>query len=74
MGRTKKSATLDNRSNRLKLETGVRHQAPLAQGFYLAYRRPRSEQAGVWYARWKDPAEKVDKLSRLGDADECTEA
>jgi len=74
MGRTKKSATLDNRSNRLKLESGVRHQTPLAGGFYLAYRRPRSEQAGAWLARWKDVGEKVDKQLRLGDADDYAEA
>jgi len=74
MGRTKKSATLDNRSNRLKLDIAIRHQTPLAAGFYLAYRRPRSGQAGAWLARWKDVGEKVDKQSRLGDADDYTDA
>ncbi len=74
MGRTKKSAILDNRTNRLKLEAGLRHQTPLAAGFYLAYRRPRSEQAGAWLARWKDKGEKVDKQLRIGDADDYTEA
>lgn len=34
--------TLDNRSNRLKLETEIRHQTPLAGALYLAYRRPKS--------------------------------
>lgn len=74
MGRTKKSATLDNRSNRLKLDIAIRHQTPLAGGFYLAYRRPRSGQAGAWLARWKDAGEKVDKQARLGDADDYTDA
>ena len=74
MGRTKKSATLDNRSNRLKLESCIRHQTPLAAGFYLAYRRPRSGQAGTWLARWKDAGDKVDKQARLGSGNQGTES
>ncbi len=62
------------RSNRLKLDIAIRHQTPLAAGFYLAYRRPRSGQAGAWLARWKDVGDKVDKQSRLGDADDYTDA
>lgn len=74
MGRTKKSTNLDHRSNRLKLDIGIRHQTPLAAGFYLAYRRPRSGQAGAWLARWKDAGDKVDKQMRLGDAVDYADA
>lgn len=74
MARTKRSAKLDTRSARLKLESGIRHQAPLAPGQYLAYRRPKSKAAGSWLARWNDPETKTEAQTRLGTADDYSEA
>jgi integrase len=74
MARTKRSAKLDNRTSRLKLKPGIRHQSPLGPGQYLAYRRPMSKAAGSWLARWNDPETKSEAQARIGTADDYSEA
>ena len=74
MGQAKNNPTLKNRSNRLQLPTGVRHQTSLSRSYWLAYRRPANDQAGSWLVRWQDKAIGADKQLRLGDADDYTEA
>ena len=74
MARTKRSAKLDNRTSRLKLKAGVRHQSPLEPGQYLAYRRPMSHAAGSWLARWNDPETNSEAQARIGTADDYSEA
>lgn len=74
MARTKRSAKLDNRSARLKLKPGIRHQSPIAPGQYLAYRRPMSKAAGSWLARWNDPEAGIEAQARLGTADDYSDA
>jgi len=70
MARTKRSAKLDSRTSRLKLAAEKRHQEHLAEGCYLAYRRPKSGGAGSWMARWKNKDTGKFLMKRLGDADD----
>jgi len=65
---------LKSRSGRLQLPTGVKHHLPILRGLQLVYRRPAGSQAGAWSSRWQDKALGVDKRSRLGDADDYTDA
>ena len=74
MARTKKSAKLGSRESRRKLEIAKRHQEPLAEGRYLAYRRPKNNAAGSWFARWSDKETKKSVQRRLGDADDLLDA
>jgi len=74
MSRTKRSANLEGRSARLKLEPEKRHQTPINPGQYLAYRRPASEAAGSWYARFVDPDSKHEAQEKLGTADDYSDA
>ena len=74
MGRTKRSAKLDSREARSKLERGKRYQEPLAMGRYLAYRRPKNNQSGSWLARWTDLDTGKSIQYRLGDADDLMKA
>lgn len=74
MGQAKADPTLKNRSNRLQLPAGVRHQTSLARAFWLAYRRPKNGQAGTWLVRWQDKSLGCDKQCRIGDADDYTDA
>jgi len=68
MARTKRSAKLDTRNARLKLEAGKMHQEPLAPAQYLAYRRPEKGGAGSWLARQNRGGKIIQ--SRLGTADD----
>lgn len=52
MARTKRSAKLDSRNARMKLEPGKMHQERMAPGRYLAYRRSK-DGVGSWYGRMK---------------------
>jgi len=72
MARTKRSAKLDSRTNRLdNLATERMYQEPLELGKYLCYRRPKSGASGSWFARWR-PGGASNKIfqERLGSADD----
>lgn len=70
MARTKRSARLGSRESRSKLEKGRRHQEQLAEGRYLAYRRPLNGAAGSWLARWSDLDTRKSVQCKLGLADD----
>ena len=74
MARTKRSTKLSSRESRSKLERGKRYQEPLAEGRYIAYRRPLNNQAGSWLARWTDLDTSKSIQHRLGDADDLMDA
>jgi integrase len=74
MVRTIRSAKLDSRTSRFKLEAGKRHQQRIADRCYLAYHRPMSGGTGSWLARWLDKDARKSYQKRLGDADDYVEA
>ena len=74
MGRTKRSAKLDTRTARLKLEVSVNHQDVINPGQYLMYRRPKGGSGGSWTARWRDPETGKIKQLPLGSADDFSDA
>jgi len=74
MARTKRSAKLDTRNARRGLSAETRHQEPLSPGRYLAYRKPKSEAAGSWMARWYDKETHLGGQERLGTADDYQDA
>ena len=73
MARKIRSAKLDSRTSRFKLEAGKRHQERIAEGCYLAYRRPKGGGDGSWMARWFDKETGKSLQKRLGDADDHLE-
>jgi len=72
MARTKRSAKLDTRNARFKLEPDKDHQDWTAQGRYLKYRRPRKGGSGSWYARMNQEGKILQ--ARLGTADDYQDA
>jgi hypothetical protein len=58
MARTRRSAKMDTRNARLRLERGRRHMVPISVGHYLVYRRPNSGAAGSWQACFVNPETK----------------
>ena len=52
MAQTKRSAKVDTRNARLKLQAGKDHVATLGSGSYLHYKRTTG--AGTWRARWRN--------------------
>ena len=74
VSRTKRSASLDSSSARMKLEAEKRYQTQINPGQYLAYRRPASNGAGSWYGRFVDPESKHEKQEKLGTADDYSDA
>lgn len=52
MAQTKRSAKIDTRNARLKLQAGKDHVATLGTGCYLHYKRTTG--AGTWRARWRN--------------------
>lgn len=70
MVRTKRSASLETRTSRLKLDPGKDHTEPLAAGRYLVYRRPINGGSGTWTARFYDPATRRIVRTSLGAADD----
>ncbi len=73
MARPIQSNKLDSRTARFKLEAGKRHQERIADGCYLAYRRPNRGGDGSWMARWFDKETGKSLQKRLGDADDHLE-
>lgn len=74
MARKIRSVKLDSRTSRFKLAAGKRHQERIAEGCYLAYRRPVSGGTGSWLARWVDKETKKEIQKRLADADDYLDA
>ncbi len=74
MARKIRSAKLDSRTSRLKLAAGKRYQERIADGCYLAYRRPTTGGSGAWMARWVDTEANRSLQKRLADADDYVEA
>lgn len=74
MARKLRSAKLDSRTSRLKLEVGKRHQERISDRCYLAYRRPKDGGGGSWMARWIDKDQGKSFQKRLGDADDFMDA
>jgi integrase len=74
MARSKRSAKLDSRNKRLVLEAGKRHMEPLQGGHYVVYQRPKNGAAGAWLGRWYDPETRKQKQTRLGTADDFSDA
>ncbi|WP_291272315.1 site-specific integrase [Geothrix sp.] len=75
MARAKKDATLDNRTNRLKVAP---RKAPywtsLAEGEQIGYYRPMSRSAGTWQAKWRDKTTGERRAKALGTADDYEDA
>lgn len=68
MARAARDIRLNNRTNRLKLETGKRYYLAISEGLSLVYRR-NGKNYGVWSARIKSDDGR-DKMRRIGNADE----
>lgn len=75
MARTKPDAKLDTRSSRLKLRARKEpYWTGLAQGEALGYYTSRLGGAGTWNARFYDKRSKKKFLTKLGTADDFSEA
>lgn len=72
MARAARDIRLENRTNRLKLETGKRYYLAITEGLSLIYRRT-GKDFGVWSARIKDGSG-GDRLMRIGPADDYQDA
>lgn len=71
MAQTTRSGNLEKRSNRLKLDKGVRHFVTIGEGLALAYRRTASGY-GTWQARYWDGNHY--HYENLGTADDYQDA
>jgi len=71
MARTKRDATLENRTNRLELPAGTRHWVSAGSGLALGYRRT-VEGFGMWQGR-RRLKEKY-QFSTFGEADDFKKA
>lgn len=75
MGRSKRDSTLENRTNRLKLEfRDAPRWTALAEGEHIGYYRPQSKAAGTWKAKWRDKASEERKSTTIGTADDYEDA
>lgn len=75
MARAKRDASLENRTNRLKLEPRKEpYWSPLAPGQILGYYRPNSKAAGSWVAKWRNPESGDRRKETLGVADDYEDA
>jgi hypothetical protein len=75
MGQAKREGSLENRSNRLKIEPRKEpYWSKLGEGQFLGYYRPGSKAAGSWVAKWRDPETGVRKKTTLGQADDYQDA
>lgn len=72
MARAARDIRLNNRTNRLKLETGKRYYLAISEGLSLIYRRT-DKSHGTWSARIKYNDGK-DKMVRIGPADDHQDA
>jgi len=70
MPRTRRSARMDTRSARLRLEAGKRHMEPIYKGRYIVYRRPKSGAAGSWQACFVNQDTARQTRATLGEADD----
>ena len=70
MARTKRSAKLDTRNARRKLETAQNHMEPISKGQYLVYRKPKSGAAGSWSACFVNIDTKKQTRTHIGIADD----
>ncbi|MCL1909224.1 MAG: site-specific integrase [Holophagaceae bacterium] len=75
MARTAKSAKIDSKTARLRLEPGIRVQEPVGDnntpGHYLAYKRSTGQRGGTWLAYWVNKENKAQrKMKALGMADD----
>ena len=65
---------LGDRTQRLRLQAGKKHQECMGRGQHLRYRRPVNGQAGRWSARWRDLGAGGDTVTALGLADDYQHA
>lgn len=72
MARAARDTRLENRTNRLKLETGKRYYVAITEGLSLIYRRT-GKDFGVWSVRIKDDLGS-DRMIRIGPADDFQDA
>jgi integrase len=72
MARAARDIRLENRTNRLKLETGKRYYVAITEGLSLVYRRT-GKDFGVWSVRIKD-VQAGDRMVRIGPADDFQDA
>jgi integrase len=75
MGQAKRDVSLENRSNRLKIEPRKEpYWSKLGEGQFLGYYRPGSKAAGSWVSKWRDPETGSRKKATLGQADDYADA
>lgn len=72
MARASRNSRLENRTNRLKLESGKRYYVSITSGLSLAYRRT-GKGFGVWHCRIKD-VNGSDRMVSIGAADDYQDA
>lgn len=74
MARASRDTRLENRTNRLKLESGKRYYVPITSGLSLAYRRT-GKGFGIWYCRIKnETGTGTDRMVSVGAADDYQDA
>ena len=79
MARTTKSAKVDSRTARLRVQPGTRVQEPIGDnnspGRYLAYKRSTAQRSGTWLAYWVNKDNKNErKMKAIGTADDLQPA
>lgn len=72
LARASRDVRLENRTNRLKLESGKRYYTSITSGLSLTYRRT-GKGFGVWYCRIKSDAG-ADRMVSVGAADDYQDA
>jgi integrase len=72
MARAARDFRLENRTNRLKLDTGKRYYVAMTEGLSLVYRRTGKDY-GVWSVRIKGDLG-GDRMVRIGPADDFQDA
>jgi integrase len=75
MAQAKRDATLDTRSNRLKVAPRKEpYWSKIGEGNFLGYYRPESKAAGSWVAKWRDSETGARKKNTLGQSDDYQDA
>ena len=75
MGQAKKDATLDNRTNRLKLPPRKEpYWVVISEGEHIGYYRPQNKAAGTWTMKWRDKATGKRIIKSLSPADDYSDA
>jgi len=70
MAQTRRSAKLDSRNARKKIQAGSEKMSRIAPNHYIIYRKPKDSSAGKWFVQLYDPRTRKKTKLLLGIADD----